>query len=393
MPGSALTEFKKDIKSVIDDYKTSHVLTGQTKTVRFSKAEDEIIMRAVNQYKETYDLSDADLCPMLREEGVKQKRHFKVWNEISDLLPHRKPITINMRAQRLMREKNGEWTPEQVQEIRMLSEQGLSWSAIAKMLGKLREDCRGLMVRNEKRINQGRFSKDEDSRLYDALKVVHPFESDLNLPLDGVKWVEVAKLMNNERLPTDYCRRWRLTRVRQLRAAMGIKPVTLQKGAIRHSLEEEVLDYVAQSGAEDATEITWASIDKLKEWTLGTASRVWNVMMKRLPTGTCFADAVDLLLEKRESGDGEDISDQEEVNENGKRPAEASARMNDTAEESNAAQSKKKVKARPTPVKEKEQTPEQEEQGELLEEPPKATPKKGSKKARVEPVPNSVYLV
>ena len=302
----AFTEYKLDIKAVVEDFKKSNSLAELPKTYRFSKSEDDIILRAIEQYKEAYNVTEADLNPTFREDndGSNRKEHV-LWSEVAELLPHRTKQLIWMRAQRLMRKKNGKWTQDQIDEVRKLVDQKMTWSEIGKMLGKHREDCRGVYLRNQGRIVTGKFTPHEDERIYNAVKKVCPFSNDLDIPLDGIQWKEVANEMENERLGSDYLKRWRIIRNRHLEAAKaetGEGRVGLSEIEKRALVENSILEYLAVSGAEDASDVTWTALDRKYDWQLGTANRTWNTMMKGLPIGTSFEQAIELLEERRGAG-------------------------------------------------------------------------------------------
>lgn len=302
----SFTEYKADIKATVEDFKKSNSLAELPKTYRFSKTEDDIILRAIEQYKEAYNVTEADLNPTIREDndGSNRKEHG-LWSEVAELLPHRNKQLIWMRAQRLMRKKNGKWTQDQIDEVRKLADQKLTWSEIGKMLGKHREDCRGVYLRNQGRIVTGKFSPQEDERIYSAVKKICPFSNDLDIPLDGIQWKEVANEMENERLGSDYLKRWRIIRNRHLEAAKaetGDGQVGLNETEKRAQVENSILEYLIDSGAEDPSDVTWTALDRKYDWKLGTANRTWNVMMKGLPIGTSFDEAIELLEVRRGAG-------------------------------------------------------------------------------------------
>jgi hypothetical protein len=296
---------KPEVKSVIDDYKACHSLQSQPKTFQFSKTEDEVILRAISQYKEAYDATDADLCPLWREDGGRCS-NAKLWADLADLLVHREKNLIYLRAQRMFREKNGKWSQEQIDEIVNLVEgpQKLSWSAIGRLLGLHREDCQGVYRRHQDRKVTGRFTKLEDDRLVAAVKTVTSCADDLSLPVDGISWKQVAAELNGERMGSDYCKRWRVIRILHQNAALGIGPPSEEEAIVLKNKQlGQLLDYIEESGAEDSSEITWSYVDKQHDWQVGTAGKIWRVEHKKLQRDTSFLDVVEVLQKKRRDED------------------------------------------------------------------------------------------
>ena len=290
-----LAEYKHEVKDIIEDFRNSHALQRQPKTFQFSKTEDDIILRAIAQYKETFGVSDTDLCP-LHNIGLRKRR--PLWKEISDLLPHRTPQLIYMRAMRLLREKNGKWSKEQIGEIKRLVDQNHSYSEVGKLLGMHREDVRGVYMRSQERKVSGQFSKEEDDRLVQAIKQVTGVSDDLSLPLKGISWKDVASEMNNERQGSDYCKRWRLIKPGRTASALGISETDSRADNSVFERQKSILNYLEESGAEDSTEITWAEMDRVYDWPAGIARRTWTTLYKKLPLGTHFVNAIEMLREQ-----------------------------------------------------------------------------------------------
>lgn len=299
-----LSTHRDVIKSIIVDFKDAHDLQLQPKTYRLSKAEDEIILRAIEQYKAANDVTDAELMPMMREGTQRGKRH-RVWADLAEMLPHRKRKAIILRGHRLLREKNGQWGETQIDEIEKRVKMNMQWSEIAQETGFLREDCRGVYMRTRGRKISGRFSSEEDQLLYEAIKKMYPFEDDFNLPTDGIKWKDIADALDNQRYGCDYCRRWRIVVDKRRKAALAAQTgdaVAKDKNSELRHREDEILEYITECGAEDPSEVTWTDVDRKFSRRLGSSGLLWNTMLKSVPPGTSFLDAVKILKYRRSCG-------------------------------------------------------------------------------------------
>lgn len=303
----SLSSYKDEIKSVIVDFKDALNIAGLPHTFRFSKAEDEIILRVIQQYKDAKNLTDEDLNPRLAPEGVRTRNINKeLWTSLVDVMPHRTYKSIWARAMKIINETNGKWSEEQLDYIKVLVDQGVTWAEIAKKVGATREDCRSAFYRSLKRKVRGKFTAEEDQRLRAA--VLKTSSGGNEVLLEGIKWIEVAKEMNDERFNTDYCKRWRVLHAQKLKEELLSKAagtIDEQKKVLdenRCQVDDQIIQYIIDCGAEDSSEVTWTTVDRTFGWGLGTAGKRWAQMMKSLPAGTKFTEAAQTLQRRRASG-------------------------------------------------------------------------------------------
>lgn len=70
----------------------------------------------------------------------------------------------------------------------------------------------------------------------------------MDLPLTGIQWTEVARLMDNERFPIDYNRRW---------------PRIVKMHGPKVDITVPMLRYLYENNVEDVSEANWTMINKL----------------------------------------------------------------------------------------------------------------------------------
>lgn len=78
---------------------------------------------------------------------------------------------------------------------------------------RLPDDCRQMFIRLQGRKHSGRFTPEEDRRVVSCVRRVSDRPDSCpvyDLPVTGLPWTHIASLMNNERLPLDYLRRWQI---------------------------------------------------------------------------------------------------------------------------------------------------------------------------------------
>ena len=112
--------------------------------------------------------------------------------------------------------RTGSFTEDEKKRVlQMVPVYGHDWKRIAKELGRMRGDIKDLYKILQKRKVTGHFSLQEAARLIAAVKHVTGSSSKLHafeIPFENVSWKAVARHMNNERLPLDYLRHWKVVR-------------------------------------------------------------------------------------------------------------------------------------------------------------------------------------
>ena len=200
--------------------------TKKFKEKKFSQAESDLLMKISKEYIDSNNLEWPALCSGLRnvEDNSRNRKVSLLWKELCCLLPHRKHESIRNHVQRRVMKERGSggsgWTDENKAYLRELVEtKGKDWSTIGRLLGKSKDDCNATYSRLMDRKVHGKFSSNEDKLLIEAIKSV------LCLPIDTVvtaipdrriSWTAVAKILNDQRFPHDYARRWPFARRKQI---------------------------------------------------------------------------------------------------------------------------------------------------------------------------------
>ncbi|CAE7623670.1 unnamed protein product [Symbiodinium microadriaticum] len=139
----------------------------------------------------------------------------------------------------------------------------------------------------------GKYSQQEQLRLVAAIRKACECAEDTpkeNLPSQGISWVTVARLMNNERLPLDYQRKWVTLRTVDIgdaetatREDAGLE-LSDRASSGDHS-DRQILSFLADLEPEDESEVTWSIIDRELTLRRGYARMRWLQMCNQAMFG------------------------------------------------------------------------------------------------------------
>jgi hypothetical protein len=164
---------------------------------------------------EENNITASDLVSSLREGGSIQKapRH-SVWDELASRIPNRKRKAIYEHAKRLLAKDSRArgWTDEDKQVLlNYVKKNGTNWVEIARLLGRLDDDCKQMYLRSQERENKGKFTLEEDIQMVEVIREILKLPARAPItefPDKGIPWKEVAAKLHNKRLSIDYLRHW-----------------------------------------------------------------------------------------------------------------------------------------------------------------------------------------
>eukprot|EP00981_Chlorochromonas_danica_P006204 scaffold1307_cov166-Ochromonas_danica.AAC.26 len=186
---------------------------------RFSKQEQELIMNAVDEFCSVEELTHADIFPYFRERTPDKslKAALKRFHQrMREVVPYRNYENVRMFILRKLVRKNHQnkdaWTDEDNERlVELVKQHGPRFVHIGKMLGRVPDDCQHkyLMLQRKKK---GFFTVAEDAKIITAVltSLKLPVEETEVLPNVPISPTVVAALLNNERTPLDYQRRWNI---------------------------------------------------------------------------------------------------------------------------------------------------------------------------------------
>ncbi|CAH9096373.1 unnamed protein product [Cuscuta europaea] len=180
---------------------------------RFSKEEDEIIMKAVSKFIEKYDLGDEGLEMVLNCQAYPNLRHC--WYEIATAIPYRPYKSIYYRARNILWKNDSPWTKEDYEFIRAYHEKhGNKWTAMAKELGKYSCHVFNAWMRTKlPNMKKGGWSQEEYKTLFDLvnmnlqLKVSEEKKSKHGMLRDNISWIAISEKLAT-RNNASCCSKW-----------------------------------------------------------------------------------------------------------------------------------------------------------------------------------------
>ena len=283
-----------------DDEENSKFTSG-----KFSKLESEFIISRVHKFINDNNYKLEDIVNGIRDGNRMETGRMQIlWHQLSREMQTRSAKSIYQHAHRkLLQGTLTPWTPEEKFLLHQLVEQkGKNWCVIAKILGKLGDDCKHMYSRSLKRARCGKFTLEENVELIQAI------QQEMNLPLDlplchypdkGIRWTNVTRRLGDERHNLDYLRRWAtiksksidsnktlLTEIQFLKDVESTGAVYVEPRRQRVSIEENnvrtvlLLDYLAdpKRGYNHDSQVKWAEIDRTFAFPYGYASHKWKVL-------------------------------------------------------------------------------------------------------------------
>ena len=264
LDNKALKDRKNDITDMIFQFRNVHKPHKRKKSEcdidneavrmksgKYSVHETELIMSTINNYLEVHGLQVSDICCEMREQSKGYKKHADLWRALCELLPNRKKVSIQDHAKRKLMEstRTGTFTEEEKKTVLAMSAvYGNAWKRISNELGRMGCDVKDLckIIKNPRK-NKGHFTLLDRARLIMAVKEVTGSSSDLHafeINYHNVSWIAVATLLNNERLPLDYLRHWKvIRRTSWLGPELSAGMVT---SAGQHEEDRKLIAYLAE---------------------------------------------------------------------------------------------------------------------------------------------------
>ncbi|KAJ7490397.1 hypothetical protein B0H11DRAFT_1719252 [Mycena galericulata] len=167
---------------------------------KFSPMEVKQVNEAIEKYRATRDLSEADLNRIIWPSDSKEK-DTAFWLEISFAVPLRPIIAVYhyVRRARHPLKQQGKWHPdEDVKLTQAVNSLGQQWEMVAARVGRMAGDCRDRyrnhIVDRDKRIT-GAWSPAEEDQL---TRIVTEMQKGKDLDND-VFWGKVTELMGGKR--------------------------------------------------------------------------------------------------------------------------------------------------------------------------------------------------
>ncbi|XP_039020355.1 cyclin-D-binding Myb-like transcription factor 1 [Hibiscus syriacus] len=139
---------------------------------RYSKEEDELLMKAVADYIESRGLGDEGINMVMNCGAHPEVRNC--WKEIQAAIPWRPLSSVYGRAHVIFeRDEKHPWTPEELETVKEFVEKhGRNWRLLADSLGKHRHHVKDTWRRIKlTNVNKGRWSQEEFQNLFDLVNV------------------------------------------------------------------------------------------------------------------------------------------------------------------------------------------------------------------------------
>ncbi|RIA91307.1 hypothetical protein C1645_692779, partial [Glomus cerebriforme] len=179
---------------------------------RFTKRENEILHRALQEYKRRHSLNDDQLRDLMFYRNVKD--HASFWKEIATPLGVRSLKAVAQHIQRHHHEFNyrGFWSKEEDEQLKRLVQiYGRDWTTIGNQLRRMPAICRerfDIFLLHRDEYNRGKWSKEEEEQL---IKIVVDItkENNEDVSLDwGIPWALVAEAMEYKRSELSCRSKW-----------------------------------------------------------------------------------------------------------------------------------------------------------------------------------------
>lgn len=295
----------------LSDAKTSE--DGLVRGKRFSREEDEIIEKAVNNYIEAHRLGEEGLNMVLHCRSHPEVKNC--WKEIGAALPHRPLLSVYYRAHIIFeRDQNRKWTPEELELVRNFHKKhGSDWKKLADALGKhrlhVKDAWRRVKLAN---MSKGQWSQEEYQKLFDfvnmdlRMKASEEKKSKYGMLRDNIAWEAISDKLETRTSPI-CCMKW----YNQLTSPL------VSEGKWRDTDDYYMVMALSNLDAACMEDVDW---DNLLEGRSGVICRKrWNQMVKHLgpDRNKPFSEQVEILstrycpdvVEAREAYNGNPVAD------------------------------------------------------------------------------------
>ena len=310
----------------------------------FVKVEVDRLERFIRAYREQNDMTTHEVNVMIQDlSRLRDTSLDEMWNELFDLLPHRRPLAVRRTCRRRFHNylSRGKWTEEEDEELKKLYVvKPNKWTTIGEMLSRMPEDCRdrwrNYLSCGSKR-NTDEWTEDEELSLSVAVqecvqalrKVAIRQAKEKNLPPpdtendeDFLNFNIVSEKMGHRRSRLQCSTHWRRMERRDARrqktdnypATPKELEETSGKNRWRHeqaktqcnSMEPgdkyAILHQIANSGTLDEGNIPWKCLHRDDpKWTVLARKEAFKRMKKLVDRQDTLRDTVKALLKHFES--------------------------------------------------------------------------------------------
>ena len=310
----------------------------------FVKVEVDRLERFVRAYREQNDMTTHEVNVMIQDLSRLQDPALdEMWNELFDLLPHRRPLAVRRTCRRRFHNylSRGKWTEEEDEELKKLYVvKPNKWKTIGEMLSRMPEDCRdrwrNYLSCGSKRNTDG-WTEDEELSLSVAVQecvqalrkdaIRQAKERNLSPPdtendEDFLNFNIVSEKMGHTRSRLQCSTHWRRMERRNARQQSTYNyPVTPReleetsgKNRWRHEQAKmqcnsmelgdkyAILHQIANSGSLDECNIPWKCLHRDDpKWTVLARKEAFKRMKKLVDRQDTLRDTVKALLQHFES--------------------------------------------------------------------------------------------
>ncbi|KAG9289822.1 hypothetical protein G9A89_015402 [Geosiphon pyriformis] len=248
---------------------------------KFSKKEDEALIKALETYKEMNQLNEEDIHRLIFEKNGKKGAKKNFWKDIASVLENRPLKTITNHVQRMKHpfKGAGKWTSEDdARLIRLKTEYGTNWKKIGELMERTGTSCRDrhrdyLELRETKK--SGKWSRVETRQLYEIIdELVNEGQS----PHAGIPWGLVSKKMGLTRSQLQCRSKWqRDVRIRYIREDLKNAPVWTEEDTLK------MLEKLWGVQVEEDVDIPWEALaddPNWGPWTPEYLRRMWGAMKR-----------------------------------------------------------------------------------------------------------------
>lgn len=263
---------------------------GEMKKGKFSKTENEILLRAIEEYCKSANIDKQALA----EQDLRSANIRGCWTNLAACLPNRSSHSIYGHAIRMIHVGNhkGRWTDEEEANLHQLvSIHGNKWKYIGEQLGRywlsVRDKWRTIKNKNYKK---GHWSPEEEDTLVQLVLTHHSREHNMGpgeniAPKHNIYWKKIASLFPTRNV-TQLRTKWQMTLHKDvLKKSITQEDSVNIPGSLnyRPALDKDaiLIKAIYDSGAVDESEVNWGRLPL--KCTSYVAKQQWRQLVKRVP--------------------------------------------------------------------------------------------------------------
>ncbi|XP_035217789.1 cyclin-D-binding Myb-like transcription factor 1 [Stegodyphus dumicola] len=265
---------------------------------RWTQKETSVLVNNYQEFTEKFGIDDpvlifgigknsAEILPFLKA------KHF--YARLGKGLNDRPLASIYSKARVLLnplRRNRDKFSKAEVSKLIKLRERGLGWPEIEKIMKKSAASCSAAYAWHKKKVNGGKWSKEEEQQLVKAVKkIVGPIKSVKKR--SNIPWFKIAELMPTRN--STQCRHyWELHLSWTCDASQRKKWTTHNLAMLINILKNEYC-------VEDETDVDWKKIQEF--FTQYSPSynylrKRWYRLRSRAPKGKEFREVIDFYYKK-----------------------------------------------------------------------------------------------